>query len=128
MVFARQNPYVIDQGVFHNDVIAVGNRNLLFCHEQAFVDQATAYESLRKAYGQQEFHIVEVTNQQVSVTQAIDTYLFNSQLLSLENNKIMIIAPSECKNEPAIWNYLQNLVNDSTSPITDLKFLIFARA
>lgn len=122
VVFARQNPYVIDQGVFHNDVIAVGNRNLLFCHEQAFVDQATAYESLRKAYGQQEFHIVEVTNQQVSVTQAIDTYLFNSQLLSLENNKIMIIAPSECKNEPAIWNYLQNLVNDSTSPITDLKF------
>jgi succinylarginine dihydrolase len=30
---------VIDQGVFHNDVIAVSNRQVLFCHEQAFAHQ-----------------------------------------------------------------------------------------
>ena len=35
-VFALQNPDVIDQGVFHNDVISVGNQNVLFYHEQAF--------------------------------------------------------------------------------------------
>ncbi|MGL4748830.1 MAG: N-succinylarginine dihydrolase, partial [Shewanella sp.] len=35
-VFIQQNPDVIDQGVFHNDVIAVGNQNVLFYHEQAF--------------------------------------------------------------------------------------------
>ncbi len=37
-VFAQQNPDVIDQGVFHNDVIAVGNKNTLFCHQQAFFE------------------------------------------------------------------------------------------
>jgi succinylarginine dihydrolase len=36
--FAQQNPDAIDAGVFHNDVIAVGHRDVLFCHERAFVD------------------------------------------------------------------------------------------
>ncbi|MEM0912426.1 MAG: N-succinylarginine dihydrolase, partial [Pseudomonadota bacterium] len=35
-VYAQQNPDVIDQGVFHNDVIAVGSRNVMFYHESAF--------------------------------------------------------------------------------------------
>ncbi|MAC70913.1 MAG: succinylarginine dihydrolase, partial [Gammaproteobacteria bacterium] len=30
VVYARQNPAAIDAGVFHNDVIAVGNQGLLF--------------------------------------------------------------------------------------------------
>src|SRR5690606_27077492 len=35
VVYAQQNPAVIDQGVFHNDVIAVGNGPVLFYHQQA---------------------------------------------------------------------------------------------
>ena len=48
-VFASQNPDVIDQGVFHNDVIAVGNGNVLFYHEQAFADEAAVLDQLRAA-------------------------------------------------------------------------------
>ncbi|MEO7496429.1 MAG: N-succinylarginine dihydrolase, partial [Massilia sp.] len=48
-VFAAQNPGVIDQGVFHNDVIAVGNGNVLFYHEQAFHDEAAVLGNLRAA-------------------------------------------------------------------------------
>jgi succinylarginine dihydrolase len=44
-VFAAQNPDVIDQGVFHNDVIAVGNGNVLFYHEQAFADEAATLDA-----------------------------------------------------------------------------------
>ena len=29
---------MIDQGVFHNDVIAVGNGEVLFYHQDAFLD------------------------------------------------------------------------------------------
>lgn len=39
IIFARQNPAVIDKGVFPNDVIAVSNQQVLFCHEEAFVGQ-----------------------------------------------------------------------------------------
>ena len=121
VVYARQNPKVIDQGVFHNDVIAVGNRNLLFCHGQAFAHQASVYQDLNKACGAHPLHIVEVTGQQVSVKQAVNSYLFNSQLLSLEDGSTLIIVPSECQNEPAVWNCLQNLVADNRCPISKLK-------
>jgi succinylarginine dihydrolase len=35
-VFAQQDPAAIDRGVFHNDVIAVSNRHVLFHHQHAF--------------------------------------------------------------------------------------------
>jgi succinylarginine dihydrolase len=46
-VFAQQAPQAIDRGVFHNDVIAVSNRHVLFHHQQAFVDQAAVLDTLR---------------------------------------------------------------------------------
>ncbi|HBQ18450.1 MAG TPA: succinylarginine dihydrolase, partial [Myxococcales bacterium] len=45
-VFAQQTPAVIDQGVFHNDVIAVGHERVLFFHEEAFLDEAALLETL----------------------------------------------------------------------------------
>ena len=121
VVYARQNPKVIDQGVFHNDVIAVGNRNLLFCHSEAFADQASVFQDLNKACKAHPLHIVEVSGQQVSVEQAVNSYLFNSQLLSLKDGSTLIIVPSECQKEPAVWTCLQNLVADNRCPISKLK-------
>jgi len=37
VLFIQQSPHLIDAGVFHNDVIAVSNRDLFFFHEKAFV-------------------------------------------------------------------------------------------
>ncbi len=37
-VFIQQNPDIIDQGVFHNDVVSVGNQNVMLYHEHAFMD------------------------------------------------------------------------------------------
>ena len=51
VVFAQQNPAAIDAGVFHNDVIAVGHRHLLLCHEQAFVDQHAVLADLARCVG-----------------------------------------------------------------------------
>src|ERR1700716_183136 len=48
-VFAQQHPEAIDQGVFHNDVIAVANGRVLFYHEQAFLDEASTLAALRAA-------------------------------------------------------------------------------
>ncbi len=121
VVYAQQNPDVIDQGVFHNDVIAVGNRNLLFCHEQAFLNQAAVYQSLQQAYGSTPFHIVEVPDGKVPVSDAVKSYLFNSQLLSLEDGRTLIVVPSECQKTPAVWSYLQEQVADSTSPIDEVR-------
>lgn len=118
VVYAQQNPMVIDQGVFHNDVIAVSNRQVLFCHEQAFLHQHALYEQLRvKVPG---FTPIEVPANKVSVADAVATYLFNSQLLSRDDGSMTLILPEESRQHVGVWNYL-NEVLAADNPISELK-------
>ena len=115
VVYAQQNPDVIDAGVFHNDVIAVGNANVLFCHQQAFLNQHQVKAELMTKMGDN-FHIIEAPTDKVSVQDAVSSYLFNSQLLSLPNGKTALVIPQECQNNPRVWQYLESLVAGN-SPI-----------
>lgn len=119
VVFAQQNPAVIDKGVFHNDVIAVTNRQVLFAHEAAFVNQAGLYQTLaQKLPG---FQAIEVPENRVSVADAVETYLFNSQLLSLEQGDMMLVLPQESREHAGVWRYLTELVESPDNPINALK-------
>lgn len=122
VVYAQQNPDVIDAGVFHNDVIAVGNGNAHFYHQEAFLDTAKMKQDLLAAWGdrQNEFHLIEVPSQAVSVDDCIRSYLFNSQLLSRGDNDMVLIVPGECENNPRVWAYLNELVA-SRAPINEVK-------
>ncbi|WP_348945348.1 N-succinylarginine dihydrolase [Chitinibacter sp. FCG-7] len=111
-VFAQQNPAVIDAGVFHNDVIAVGNQNVLFCHDEAFLNAPQVYAELNRKFGAG-FELIEVPSSAVSVADAVKSYLFNSQLLAKANGKQRLLVPEECANTPAVWAYLQHLVHDN---------------
>ena len=119
VVFAQQNPAVIDKGVFHNDVIAVTNRQVLFAHEAAFVNQAGLYQTLaQKLPG---FQAIEVPENRVSVADAVETYLFNSQLLSLEQGDMVLVLPQESREHAGVWRYLTELVESPDNPINALK-------
>ena len=113
VVFARQNPQVIDAGVFHNDVIAVGNGNVLFCHESAFVDQQKVLDDIAAKLGGT-FTAVQVSNDDVSVEDAVQSYLFNSQLLSRTDGRMLLLVPEECQSNERVWAYLQKLRSQST--------------
>jgi len=115
VVYAQQHPDVIDAGVFHNDVIAVGNSDILFCHQQAFLEQAAVKAELTQKMGGN-FKIIEAPTELVSVQDAVSSYLFNSQLLSLPNGKTALVIPQECENNANVWQYLQSLVTGD-SPI-----------
>jgi succinylarginine dihydrolase len=108
-VFAQQHPDVIDAGVFHNDVIAVGHRELLFCHEAAFAHQAAVLSELQQKFGDG-FSVITVSANDVSVDEAVKSYLFNSQLLSKPDGKMAIVVPEECRINAHVWPYLQSLV------------------
>ncbi|GAD80114.1 N-succinylarginine dihydrolase [Vibrio ezurae] len=118
VVFAQQHPDVIDAGVFHNDVIAVGNRDVMLCHEQAFLDKERVYQDLKAAMGTP-LNIIEVPQSAVSVESAVNSYLFNSQLLSLPNGKTALVIPRECEQNPQVSAYLRTLI-DSQSGIDQL--------
>jgi succinylarginine dihydrolase len=115
-VFAQQNPEVIDQGVFHNDVIAVANQNALFYHQQAFLNTEAILEEITAKYkGQKPLDFICVTDQQVPLIDAIQSYLFNSQLLALEGGGMRLICPGECRENPRVSAYLDTLLADKSS-------------
>ncbi|HFZ8996001.1 TPA: N-succinylarginine dihydrolase [Citrobacter freundii] len=118
VLFIRQNPQVIDLGVFHNDVIAVANRQVLFCHEQAFADQQGLMEQLRSRIAG--FMPLEVSARDVPVQDAVATYLFNSQLLSREDGSMLLVVPQECREHPGVWRYLNRLLAED-NPISALR-------
>ncbi|MCX9156456.1 N-succinylarginine dihydrolase [Niveibacterium sp. 24ML] len=106
-VIALQNPDVIDAGVFHNDVIAVGNRDVLFFHEQAFHDKARLLADVQRGLGSVPLRAVEVPNEAVSVADAVSTYLFNSQLLARPDGRMLLVVPDECRRNASVWAYLE---------------------
>ncbi|SFC90612.1 N-succinylarginine dihydrolase [Pseudoalteromonas denitrificans] len=120
-VFVQQNPDVIDQGVFHNDVIAVGNQNVLFYHEQAFLNTAKFIDEVKQKLPQQAVHFIEVPSNQVSISDAVNTYLFNTQIITLADGSMAIIAPKHCENNINVKTYLDNLIIGNT-PIKQVKY------
>ncbi|NIH12221.1 MAG: N-succinylarginine dihydrolase [Serratia symbiotica] len=121
-VFVQQNPAVVDQGVFHNDVIAVSNQNVLFHHQQAFYQQQRALDEVRRKMAMlgSELIAIEVPTQRVSVADAVSSYLFNSQILTKTNGKMLIVVPEESRQHAGVWCYLNELVN-SGGPIDEIK-------
>ncbi len=122
-VLAQQSPEVIDQGVFHNDVIAVGNRNVLFYHQSAFLDAASIKAAIIQRWPSNEpFYFIEVPAAEVSVDDAVRSYLFNTQLVNLPSGEMVIIAPTECRDTPAVAAYLNRLIAQD-NPIHQVIYL-----
>lgn len=123
--FVQQNPAAIDAGAFHNDVVAVGNLNVLLYHERAFSDSDAIAARLRGAYLQicgTELSMIEVSEDEVSLESAIGSYLFNSQLVRLPDGSMLLIAPTECQEDPAASEFLANLPGRGT-PIRAVEFV-----
>jgi succinylarginine dihydrolase len=114
VVYIQQNPDLIDQGVFHNDVIAVGNQNVLFYHEQAFHQSSQAIAEIKQKFVGDELHFICVKTEEVSVEDAINSYLFNTQIITLANGDMAIIAPTNCQENPAVSSYLASLIKQNT--------------
>ncbi|NCP19929.1 MAG: N-succinylarginine dihydrolase [Erythrobacter sp.] len=107
-VFIEQNPEAIEAGAFHNDVVAVANERVLFIHARAFADPQGAYAAIREAFPALE--LVEVAEDAVSLEEAIRTYLFNAQLLTLPDGSMALVVPSECRESEAVWAFCEQMM------------------
>jgi succinylarginine dihydrolase len=107
-IFVAQSEEVIAAGAFHNDVVAVANERVLFAHELAFADKHMLYTSLRARLP--EVEIVEVPVARVSLDDAISSYLFNAQLVTLPTGGMALILPTEARDNAAVWTWLQEMV------------------
>ena len=104
-LFVQQSEQAIAAGAFHNDVVAVANGRVLFAHEQAFADKHAFYADLRRLMP--EVEIVEVPVSQVSLADAISSYLFNAQLVTLPSGESALVLPTEARETPSVWTWLE---------------------
>jgi succinylarginine dihydrolase len=106
-LFVRQSEAAIAAGAFHNDVVAVASEHVLFAHEQAFEDRAGVHAKIRRLLP--EVEIVEVPASIVSLGDAVKSYLFNAQLVTLPEGGMALILPEEARETPAVWAWLEEL-------------------
>jgi succinylarginine dihydrolase len=118
VLFSQQHPDAIDAGVFHNDVIAVGEGSFRFCHERAFLDEGATLDALGRLVGPR-FEALVVRDDDVPLADAVQTYLFNSQLLPRDDGRFLLVAAQECRENGATAALLDRLV-DADSPIAEV--------
>lgn len=112
-LFVEQSEAAIAAGAFHNDVVAVANERVLFAHEQAFADKERFYADLRALLP--EVEIIEVPANIVSLGDAIASYLFNAQLVTLPDggsgsSGMALVLPTEAREVGQVWHWLEQLV------------------
>ena len=107
----------IAAGAFHNDVVAVANERVLFTHEQAFEHPDQTYADIKRMMPEAEIIIVPANR--VSLADAIQSYLFNAQLVTLSDGGMALILPSEAQDNARVWGWLTEMV-EGNGPIRKL--------
>jgi succinylarginine dihydrolase len=122
-VFARQSPQAIDAGVFHNDVVAVSNQNVLLIHGSALAEQSRVMGEIRDkfqtTFGDEPI-IITADPVELTLDEAVQTYVFNSQLVTLPDGSMSLIAPIECREHARVQRFLQRVL--AAGPITSVHY------
>ena len=105
VLFVEQSEEVIAAGAFHNDVVAVANERVLFAHQLAFADKAQLIDACSARVPG--FEYVEVAAADVPLEDAVRSYLFNAQLVTLPDNQMTLIVPSEARETPSVWRWIE---------------------
>ncbi|MBI1361991.1 MAG: N-succinylarginine dihydrolase [Alphaproteobacteria bacterium] len=123
-VLAQQSKTAIDAGVFHNDVISVSNETVYLLHEQAFERQDVVLNALRKACAALGFepNFLIATQDELTLEEAVGSYLFNSQIVTRPSGGMALILPVEVEETPRAKAYVDRVLA-SNGPIREAHYL-----
>jgi succinylarginine dihydrolase len=94
---------------------------MLLYHQTAFADTAGLIDWIRTNWrGARKPAFVEVATADVSVDDAVRSYLFNSQLVCPPDGSMRLIAASECEENPRVWAQIQRIVESPDNPLTQV--------
>lgn len=124
VIHVRQNPIAIDAGAFHNDVVCVANETVLLLHEHAFYDQPTTLDRIRAQANNLGFDpkIIIADQQELSLENAVRSYIFNSQLVTLPSGGMALILPADAEENDQARQFAQRCLEDN-NPIRKLHYL-----
>lgn len=128
----QQSARAIDAGVFHNDVISTAHEHLWFYHQSAFVEEENVLGEIAMAFRRHcrsELHLICVGEHELSLERAVETYLFNSQIVTLpknsaaERSRFHWIAPQQCADDEEAFRLLMRWQGDSSLGIEKVHFV-----
>lgn len=142
-VLIQQHPAAIDAGAFHNDVVAASFGSCLLHHELAFAPNAGRDGKLRpaafaiedafeSATGKKLIRL-EVSNQDLTLQESIACYLFNSQVLPINEaategrrsdhcESLRLLCPIQVQRMDRARRIVESWVNGNT-PIDDVRYV-----
>lgn len=126
-IFAQQTAQAIDAGVFHNDVIAMSNGEVLIYHEHAFENSQSVIEATLQKFERKTGEALfcrQVCESELPIAEAVRTYLFNSQLLSVgrDEDEMDIVCPSNCGDSVAS-ELIRAWIDEVDNPIRRVRYL-----
>lgn len=123
-VLTQQAKTAIDAGAFHNDVVAVSNGPVLMYHGQAFEQRDAFLENLKRACAAREFDpvLLEASEAEVTLPEAVKSYLFNSQIISLPSGGMALVLPREAEETPRAKAFVDRVLA-SNGPIREAHYL-----
>ena len=101
-----QSQAAIEAGAFHNDVVAVANEHVLLAHAAAFEDRDGLFAAAGRAVP--DFVPIEVDS--ICLEDAISSYLFNSQLITLPEGGMALVLPGEAQTNPRVWRAVEKII------------------
>ena len=126
LIFACQSATAINAGVFHNDVISTGNENLFIYHEKSFKDCSNIIDELKQKYKStchDDLFVIKIRSEDLSLEDAVKSYLFNSQIISLEAPyRMVLVAPEESRANLFAKKIIDKLIADKSNPIQEVYF------
>lgn len=120
-LLVRQHPDGIDAGAFHTDVVAVGHRHVFLAHELAFADGPGLRRQIEERSGGA-VHQIWATEAELPIADAVAAYPFNSQIVTTEEDEMVIVAPRESAESPRARAFLER-VAAADNPVDRVVYL-----
>jgi len=125
VIHVKQSAKAINAGAFHNDVVCVSNEDILFFHEAAFDDVTALENDIRKrseALGFSPIFLM-AREKDVPLSEAITSYLFNSQLISRPDGGMSLILPIEAQETSSAFEFVQTCINSNESRLDEAIYM-----
>jgi succinylarginine dihydrolase len=102
--------------------VSLANEEVFIFHQEAFADRVELERVLHHLKEHvQGFHSIEILSEDISLNDLVSSYLLNSQLITVDNNEMMMLLPEEVQNHANCMRWLEEI--KSSSPIKHIEFV-----
>jgi len=122
VLFLRQSNAAIQAGSFHNDIVSLANEEIFIFHQEAFADRVELERTLHYLKEHVKgFQSLEILSSDISLADLVSSYLLNSQLITVQNNEMLMLLPEEVQNHTNCMRWLDEV--QSSSSIKHIEFV-----